>query len=179
MDVRTMCLGLLIKQDATGYEIKKVIQDGHAGIFYDASYGTIYPALNRMTEEGLVTCEAQAQDKRPDKKVYKITSKGLDAFQLALLQPPTADKFRSDFLAAMYFCGEIPSERLSQLLDEREAYHQQRLDALDSLEAESGDSADEFLLRYARMHHQSTYKFLRENRHLIEPLSAPDSEAAQ
>ncbi len=172
-----MCLGLLVKQEATGYEIKKAITNGHASIFYDASLGAIYPALNRLTEDGLVTCEELSQDKRPDKKVYRITTKGMNTFEMALLQPPTADKFRSDFLAAMFFCGQMPESRLVEILDEREEFHADRLAALKELEQESQSVGETFLTRYAMMYHASNVQFLKENRYLLEADQNEDDNA--
>ena len=66
MDVRTICLGILTRGDATGYEIKKTVEEDGYRHFAEASFGSIYPALNRLTEEGLVSVHAQAQEKRPD-----------------------------------------------------------------------------------------------------------------
>ena len=65
MDVRTICLAILTRGDATGYEIKKLFEDGGYRHFVEASFGSIYPALNRLTEEGLVSVRAEAQEKRP------------------------------------------------------------------------------------------------------------------
>ncbi len=79
MDIRTLCLGILTWGDASGYEIKKIFED-RLSYFYEASYGSIYPALTKLTDDGLVSCRAEAQDKRPDKKVYAITPTGRMAF---------------------------------------------------------------------------------------------------
>ncbi len=103
MDVRTLCLGALTLGDATGYEIRKMFEDGVFSHFLEASYGSIYPALTRLTEEGLVTCHSEQQEKRPDKKIYSVTAKGRTAFTEALLEPLAEDKFRSEFLFVMLF----------------------------------------------------------------------------
>src|ERR1043166_3201232 len=76
MDVRTICLGILTRGDATGYEIKKLFEDDDYQHFVEASFGSIYPALSRLTEEGLVSVREEAQEKRPDRKVYSITPAG-------------------------------------------------------------------------------------------------------
>jgi PadR family transcriptional regulator AphA len=60
MDVRTICLGILTRGDATGYEIKKLFEDDGYQHFVEASFGSIYPALNRLTEEGLVSVRQAA-----------------------------------------------------------------------------------------------------------------------
>ena len=59
MDVRTLCLGILSLGDATGYEIKKLVAEGSFSFFSEASYGSIYPALTKLTDEGLVSCVEQ------------------------------------------------------------------------------------------------------------------------
>src|SRR5262245_954062 len=73
MDARVLCLGALHFGDASGYEIKKLFEEGDFRFFYETSFGSIYPALSRMVEDGLALVSEQAQDKRPDKKVYSIT----------------------------------------------------------------------------------------------------------
>ena len=52
MNIRTLCLGILSRGDATGYEIKKMAEEGLFSHFVEASFGSIYPALTRMTDEG-------------------------------------------------------------------------------------------------------------------------------
>ena len=76
MNVRTLCLGILTTGEASGYEIKKEIEEGLFSHFIDASYGSIYPALTQLAGEGLVTVRAEEQSGKPDKKVYAITPKG-------------------------------------------------------------------------------------------------------
>src|SRR5262249_55228527 len=78
MDARVLCLGALHFGDASGYEIKKLFEEGDFSFFYETSFGSIYPALSRLVEDGLALVSEQAQDKRPDKKVYSITEKGRD-----------------------------------------------------------------------------------------------------
>ena len=50
MDVRTLCLGVLSMGSASGYEIKKRLENGF-GHFYDASFGSIYPGQSREPDE--------------------------------------------------------------------------------------------------------------------------------
>ena len=48
MNVRTLCLGILSLQEASGYEIKKDVEDGVFCHLIDASFGSIYPALTQL-----------------------------------------------------------------------------------------------------------------------------------
>src|SRR6202012_2991561 len=101
MDVRTICLGILTRGDATGYEIKKLFDDDGYQHFVEASFGSIYPALNRLTEEGLVPVRSEAQEKRPDRKVYAIPDAGRKAFLGTLMKPLPEARHRSPFVFAM------------------------------------------------------------------------------
>jgi hypothetical protein len=51
MNVKTLCLGILSFGEASGYEIKKKVEEGLFSHFIDASYGSIYPALTQMLAE--------------------------------------------------------------------------------------------------------------------------------
>jgi DNA-binding PadR family transcriptional regulator len=112
LDVRTICLGILTRGDATGYEIKKLFEDSRFSYFVEASFGSIYPALSRLTEEGLVSVREEAGGRRPDRKVYSITEKGRGAFVASLGAPLMDDRFRSPFLFAMMFSDFLDPGRL-------------------------------------------------------------------
>ena len=62
MDTRTLCLGALQLGEASGYEIKKMFEDGLLSHLHQASFGAIYSALNRLEKEGLATATALAQE---------------------------------------------------------------------------------------------------------------------
>src|SRR3546814_13530763 len=79
MDAKTLCLGVLSRGAASGYEIKKAFEEGPFSHFHQASFGSIYPALNALSADGLVAGRAQAQQKRPAKKIYSLTPKGRNA----------------------------------------------------------------------------------------------------
>src|SRR5208337_3260930 len=117
MDVRTICLGILSRGEATGYEIKKLFEEGGYQHFVEASFGSIYPALSQLTGDGLVQVRAEAQEKRPDRKVYSITPAGRSQFLASLLKPLAEDRHRSPFVFAMLFSHLLPPERVSELMD--------------------------------------------------------------
>lgn len=123
MDVKTLCLGVLSRGDASGYEIKKQLEEGPFAHFHGAGFGSIYPALGKLLEEGLVRCTSVAQDRRPAKKVYGLTPRGRLALVQALSEPPAPDAVRSDFLFILFFADLLPARQIEALLAERaEAY---------------------------------------------------------
>ena len=101
MNVKTLCLGILSVGEASGYEIKKDIEEGMFSHFIEASFGSIYPALTQLAGEGLVTVRAEEQTGKPDKKVYAITENGRVALAKSIAVLPARDKYKSEFLFQM------------------------------------------------------------------------------
>lgn len=119
MDTRTLCLAVLSHGPASGYEIKKAFEDGPYGHIQDIGFGSIYPALARLLDEGSATVIEHAQEGRPAKKVYSITPSGRLALLDALEAPGGADKFRSDFLFRLLFAHLMPASAVEGLLAQR------------------------------------------------------------
>lgn len=103
MDVRTLCLAVLYQGDATGYEIKKAFEEGPFHHFQTASFGSIYPALSRLLQEGLIAEGEAILEGRSDKKAYRLTENGLAKLIAAVNREPDEDSFRSDLLFQMFF----------------------------------------------------------------------------
>ena len=101
LNVKTLCLGYLSMKDATGYEIKKDFEEGLFRNFIEASFGSIYPALNQLAADGHVTVREEEQSGKPDKKVYSITDAGQAALAKWLAVVPARDKYKSEFLFQM------------------------------------------------------------------------------
>lgn len=177
MDVRTICLGILTRGDATGYEIKKLFDDDGYQHFVEASFGSIYPALNRLTEEGLVSVREEPQEKRPDRKVYSITPAGRTAFVASLLKPLPEDRHRSPFVFAMLFSDLLPSERVSAMLD---AYIRQ-IEAKSAQLSQQNDTpktqGEAFVTGFGRAVYAAILEFLRTHRAEIE--TSDKAEAAE
>jgi DNA-binding PadR family transcriptional regulator len=117
MDVRTLCLGVLTERPMSGYEIKKHFEQAFQHFFL-AGFGSIYPALAELARDGLVSVESVEQDKRPDKKVYRITPRGWQALTEELMAARPQHRVRSEFLVLMYFAHLLPPERVGALIDE-------------------------------------------------------------
>ena len=164
MDVRTLCLGILSLGDATGYEIKKLVAEGSFSFFSEASYGSIYPALTKLTEEGMVNCVSLAQDKRPDKKVYSLTPDGEAELTKSLKRDPGPDKNRSEFLAAILFAEAVSPDRVNDLLDERVRQHKQKIASLEAILEEDMTTGSKFVVEYGVTMQRAALDFIEKNR---------------
>lgn len=132
MDVKTLCLGTLSLTDATGYDIKRMFESA-LNHFQHASFGSIYPALRRLQDEGLVTSREESGEGHPMRKVFSATEKGRRRFVAALEETRPDEQLRSDFLVLMFFAHLLPTETLNRKLDEVETAYRQELDYLESI----------------------------------------------
>jgi PadR family transcriptional regulator, regulatory protein AphA len=149
LNVRTLCLGFLSMKEASGYEIKKELEEGLFGHFIEASYGSIYPALNQLAADGLVTVREEEQAGKPDKKVYAIGPAGHDALAKALAVVPARDKYKSEFLFEMLLQRYVSHDHLQVAMAKQLA--DLRQDLASAAEARlmcAGDPGSEFVLGY-------------------------------
>jgi len=164
MDIRTLCLGILSLGDTTGYDIKKMVAEGAFSFFSEASYGSIYPALTKLTEEGLVGCRTETQENRPDKKVYSLTAAGRKALETSLGQSPKPDRNRSEFLAALLFAEAVSPARITSLIEDRIEHHGTQIAMLERLLSQEDSKAAQFVLQYGIAMQQAAMKFLEDHK---------------
>lgn len=127
MDTKTLCLGVLSLGDATGYEIKKIFEQTFSH-FFIAGFGSIYPALAELDQTGLVACCEVEQERRPAKKVYRLTEAGRRHLVEALAAQEPRHKVRSEFMVLTFFGHLLNPERLEEVLDIRSRDLAERLE---------------------------------------------------
>ena len=173
MNIATLCLGILALGDASGYEIKKRFE-GPLRRIHEPSFGSIYPALSRLTREGLVSCTVQAQEKRPDKKVYSITPAGRAHLKAALQRDlPGPDRVHSDFLVTMLFAEMLSPTFVAAAIDERIAFYRDLLSSLETNEHDcpegNGDlTCCDFVSGYGKAICQAAIAYLEGHRDRVQ-----------
>lgn len=160
MNVRTLCLGILSFGEATGYEIKKLSQEGPFSYFVDVSFGSIYPSLDRMTAEGLVECREEQQSGRPDRKVYSITKAGRAALKDALRQDPAPDKLKSEFLFKMVFAAMLEPETVDGLVSRRLRAHEGEIEKLKHAREKCTRADNRFVIGFGLAVHEAARDYL-------------------
>lgn len=101
-------LGTLYTNTLTGYDMRKCIESG-IGMFYRASYGSIYPILGKLLEKNYVVCMNEVQGKRVKTK-YSITERGKEAFLIWLQEDSDTNSSIESFMAKVYFFDQLPAE---------------------------------------------------------------------
>ncbi len=168
MNVRTLCLAILYFGDATGYEIRKKAQEGVFSYFINASYGSIYPALGKLTKDGLVSCHEEMQSGKPNKKIYTLTPAGRDVFIEALAIAPSEDIFKSEFLMIVMCAELVEPETLKRVIDERLQWLDEKIAYLKEVAAECKHPGSKFAIGCGISAYESGARHLRENRHMLE-----------
>ncbi|MQS53264.1 PadR family transcriptional regulator [Companilactobacillus mishanensis] len=131
MKGKEVILGLLSKQNLTGYSITSMIQTRFS-YFFDASTGMVYPALKSLEKDGYVTVEEQVQHGKPNKKIYQITEDGKKYFSEKIHENVEDDIFKSDFLMHMYFGNMLEKDEIDKLIEDERQRIQLKLDQLES-----------------------------------------------
>jgi PadR family transcriptional regulator, regulatory protein AphA len=129
MSHRYLILGLLAETPMTGYDIKKRVET----ILNDvtsASYGTLYPTLHKLHQEGAIDVDEVTQHGRPTKKICAITPKGKQALDQWLQEPAAADQIRREFLLKIYLAADLSWQKLQPLIVTRRDEVTQRMHAL-------------------------------------------------
>jgi DNA-binding PadR family transcriptional regulator len=76
----------LCEQSSSGYELARRF-DRSIGYFWAATHQQIYRTLRTMESDGWVSAAAVAQQGRPDKKVYDVTTAGRDELARWIAEP--------------------------------------------------------------------------------------------
>jgi DNA-binding PadR family transcriptional regulator len=138
-------LGFLTLGPMSGYDIKKLVEESTEN-FWSESFGQIYPALRRLTEEGLIEkAEAPSEGGRP-RHVYSINDRGREALAAWLREPTDPPPVRIELLLKLFFgarCDRATNRQQilayrEQMMRDMERYrsiterlHRERADAAD------------------------------------------------
>lgn len=169
MDVKTVCLGMLTDGAASGYDLKKQFESTF-GHFFAAGYGSIYPALSALADEGLVSCEQVPQEGKPDRKVYEITNDGTQFLLKALENSAPSHKVRSEFLATLCFAHLMPNEQIESVLNNRVEECEEVERAISDIEkscASEWPPGMHFVAGFGRAMTHAIKTYVEENRHLL------------
>lgn len=175
-------LGLLHEAPVHGYELRKQL-GLRLGGFRVFSYGSLYPALRRLTRAGLIVedpdqalGEAGSWSRR-GRRVYRITAEGKERFAELLSEsgPQTWDD--DGFGVHLAFFSRTPAEARMRILEGRRRAVEERREGLRSALGRAGEQID----RYTRELHQlgldSTEREVRWLNELIANERAEQSEA--
>ena len=116
---RLLILGVLrFKQPAHGYEIRRELESWGADRWANIAYGSIYHALSKMSQEGLLEpIDTERVNNRPARTSYAVTESGEAEFQRLLREfwweyKPVIDPLQ----VALTFMNALPRDELLSAL---------------------------------------------------------------
>ena len=125
---RHFILGLLAQQPMTGYDIKRVLKR-LSWLVGSLSYGSLYPALHALKEDGLVTVDVDAQADRPSRKIYSLTQAGRRELEKWVNQPTRSNASMKAFVMRLMLADSFsPAGLITQLHQRRAQVATQRAD---------------------------------------------------
>jgi DNA-binding PadR family transcriptional regulator len=143
-------LGLLHESPMHGYELRKRL-NAALGVFRALSYGTLYPCLRGLLDQGLIAETKDKDDRtagtagsRRARIVYELTADGKEHFQeLAKQAGPTAwedDTFDVHFA----FFARTEAEVRLRILEGRRSRLEERLDNIRTSSAKNRERFDTY-----------------------------------
>lgn len=145
MGLDPVILGFLRMQPMTGYQLKKNI-DFSVGNFWTASFGGLYPALNRLEQQGQINMIGE--DDRG--KTYTISPQGEDAFRSWLTSPVKKPQIKDGFLLRLFFAKDDELSELLPQVSRRLAETTQLYQQLNAQPVQTFTSGQEFCLNLAK-----------------------------
>ena len=168
MDTRSICLAVLSRGAASGYEIKKTCEEGVFHHIQDIGFGSIYPALGKLLDEGLVTVTDTPQEGRPSKKVYQLTATGRMALLDAFSEAPVRGKIRSDFLVRLLFADFLAARTLEGMIEDRMRFLREKIVHMESCEfGADGTAGKIFVHGFGLAIYRAMEAYLREHSHKV------------
>jgi PadR family transcriptional regulator AphA len=151
VSIRHFILGLLTRQPMSGYDIKRFLKR-QSWLIDGPSFGSLYPALHSLLENGLVTVEVIPRDDKPPRKIYTITETGRQVLGEWMDQPTSSGVSLKAFLMRLILASNLSYDRLITHLEQRHAQvttHQLALEQSAGGMDEGADLGDRLALEYS------------------------------
>lgn len=135
MSLRHIMLGMLC-EPKSGYDIRKQFEQSLRN-FWRAELSQIYPLLQKMEQEGLLTSRESASDKGPTRREYVRSKAGRDELRSWLSNGPVVGTERIAYLAQVYFLDSLNDmDQAIAFMQELRNYMADWLATLEHVEAE-------------------------------------------
>lgn len=112
-------LGFLYERPMHGYEIHQNLASlAGLGLVWQVKQSHLYAMLEKLEGDGYITGKQQAQEMRPPRRVFRLTSAGRKAFRDWLSRPVSHGReVRLEFMAKLYFARRVGAAWVSQLVE--------------------------------------------------------------
>ncbi|ACZ00472.1 MULTISPECIES: PadR family transcriptional regulator [Thermomonospora] len=172
-------LGLLHEAPMHGYELRKRL-NALLGMFRAFSYGSLYPCLKKLLEQGLIVEDrpeepnvALSLQSRRSKIVYKLTADGKERLQQLLTEAGPAAWEDEGFGVRFAFFRHTDADVRLRILEGRRSRLEERLESFRAALARTRERVDSYTLE---LHHHGLESVEREVRWLNELIGRERAE---
>ncbi|MFI1190600.1 PadR family transcriptional regulator [Streptomyces californicus] len=121
MALRHAVLAALLDEELSGYQLTKAFAAGVAN-FWHAKPQQVYAELARLEGDGLVAGREVVQEGRPDKRLFRVTGKGLGELEGFASTAAKPAFLREDLLVQVQAADHLDAGVLIERLTERYAF---------------------------------------------------------
>jgi DNA-binding PadR family transcriptional regulator len=153
MNYRYFVLGLLAQQPMSGYDIKRCFES-FGWLIHSPSFGSLYPALHALQEDGCLTMQVVEGESGLSRKVYTITEAGRQALEKWVHESMEAGTSLKTFLMHLMVADNISREALLTHLEQRRSQlsdYQTALEQAGDATGGNGDLGGRLALDYGRV----------------------------
>ncbi len=134
MSIEHTILGVISLHPCSGYDMKAEFEKGGAGMLSALSFGSIYPHLKRLEQDGLIEMQEVSSEGRR-KKVCELTAKGWRELANWLEQASEYPlPIRDELLLKMLFWGSTGEDR-TKLIEHLRARQEESVELLNYINA--------------------------------------------
>ncbi len=170
-------LGLLHDSPLHGYELRKRLSTV-LGPFRALSYGTLYPCLKHLSDQGWITQSSTDEGTgRRARIVYELTAAGKEHFETLVDEAGPTSWEDESFGVRFAFFSRTPTDVRLRILEGRRSRLEERLDSVSSSVARNRERADQYTLELQQHGLESVQREVRWLNELISNERRGDSGA--
>ena len=124
---------LLETEAGSGYDLLKRFKQ-RLGFFWQASHQQIYQQLKVMHQDGLINCQQEAQQGKPDRKIYSMTTAGHASLLQWLNEACRPQKVNDSLLVKLYGGHLVDKKVLLEEIRQHRSQHQKALCIMQEME---------------------------------------------
>lgn len=152
MALKNAILAALLDGEASGYDLAKEF-DASVANFWMATPQQLYRELDKLEDAGLVSATVVEQERRPNKRVFRLTTRGAETLAAFTRRHPKPTAIRDELMVQVQAVDHGDAAAVRAVLQERLERARGKLDRYQRLQARllDGRNEDDYLVEAPRI----------------------------
>jgi PadR family transcriptional regulator, regulatory protein AphA len=179
MSIEHSILAVISFRPSTGYDIKAEFEHKAAGLYWGMSYGSLYPKLKKLEEQGyIITIESEAEGRK--KRLYELTGKGWTELESWLAKKPEPPSIKDElFIKMAAWHNEMDLKVLAGHLKTRAIESKEILSYIRDWKQNNTsyiNSVGMLAIRYAELKLEAELQWIKESLTCLENDGLPEGQ---